>query len=56
MVRPARFERATHRFVGGQVANHFGVEETTVQGWESGETKKIRRFNFERLGEIKGAK
>jgi DNA-binding transcriptional regulator YiaG len=39
-----------------QAADILGVDETTVQRWESGETKKVRRLYLDKLRESAGPK
>lgn len=47
----AAFRRARIRFKFRQidVATILGVDETTVQRWEGGQTKRVRRVYLEKL-------
>jgi DNA-binding transcriptional regulator YiaG len=49
----ATWKRARLRFKLSQVraAEIVGVDETTVQKWEGGQTKKVRRIYLEKLRE-----
>jgi transcriptional regulator with XRE-family HTH domain len=39
-----------------QAADMLGVDETTVQRWESGDTKKVRRLYLDKLRDSAGPK
>jgi DNA-binding transcriptional regulator YiaG len=45
-IRAARIKFDLSQKEAGQI---LGVDETTIQRWESGETKKIRRAQLDRL-------
>lgn len=49
----AAFKRARARLKLTQIqaADILGVDETTVQRWESGETKRVRRLYLDKLRE-----